>query len=92
MSDLHDRQMRLGEIGVAGQLKMSRATVAVPRGPVGEAAHEYLSRAGVGLVFTADTAATMSFPHAGCFKSEECLQFAQGAWLATTKIREILGL
>jgi hypothetical protein len=92
MSDRYIRQKKLQEIGNEGQLKLTHSTVVVPVAYENGPAKEYLLRSGIGLVVVGDQRETPEFPHSFHFQFETCRTFAHGAWFATRRIAEIVGL
>jgi len=92
MNDRYTRQERLKEIGAEGQARLGVAAVSIPECEASEYASVYLKRSGIGSVILERIDAALDFPHAGHFQFEICRSFAQGAWLATRRIVEILEL
>ncbi len=92
MNDLYVRQERLREIGAAGQARLCQATTCVPDDATTETAIAYLSRAGIGTIVTEKTDRYPKFPHENYFQFEPCRRFANGAWIATRRVVEILEL
>jgi len=86
------RQIRLSEVGEAGQARLSAATLEV-RGSEGSLTEFlYLHRAGIErLAIRADRAAP-AFAHGGLFRHDSTLRQAAGAWRAIAQIRSILAL
>ena len=86
------RQIRLTEVGVEGQAKLSRASLEV-RGTDGSLAElVYLHRAGVESVSLNPAQAAPPFLHAPLFKHSSTRRMGAGAWRALSQIRNILGL
>ena len=86
------RQIRLAEVGLDGQAKLSRASLEV-RGTDGSLAEfVYLHRAGVERLALLPTQAAPPFSHAALFKHSSTRRSGAGAWRALSQIRNILGL
>ena len=86
------RQIRLSEVGLDGQARLTRAGLDV-RGRDGSLAElSYLLRAGVErLTLTPDLPARV-FAHASLFRHTAPRRLGAGAWRALTQIRSVLGL
>ena len=86
------RQVRLREVGIRGQELLARAHVSLMPDQASSVAKEYLQRSGVGCVELNSAAIPVKFAHAQHFTNEVCMSFAQGAWVATRKIADLLGI
>lgn len=90
-STLYDRQMRLAEVGEAGQARIQASEFTVSNDDSAEIELAYLSRAGA-RVRRAERAEPAAFPHAGAFRFAEARRVAEGSWRALSKLRAALGL
>jgi hypothetical protein len=86
------RQIRLAEVGVEGQARLSRATLSVRGGDGSLAELVYLHRAGVERVSLDSHLPARPFTHASLFKHSGTRRLAAGAWRALAQIRTVLGL
>lgn len=98
MSDFEERfsrQVRLAEVGLAGQTRLAHSSLVVCQGPeaadrtAAEIEEAYLQRAGVGRTVIESTSAP-PFSHAEHFRHEQCRQVATGAWRALDQIKRVL--
>jgi hypothetical protein len=86
------RQIRLAEVGVAGQARLSRAALCV-RGRDGSLAEfVYLHRAGVERLVLQPNLPAVPFEHAALFRHASTRRMGAGAWRALGQIRGVLGL
>ena len=86
------RQIRLAEVGLEGQARLSRATLTV-RGRDGSLAEFlYLHRAGVERLSLRPNLPARPFSHAGLFKHAAPRRLGAGAWRALTQLRIVLGM
>ncbi|HWZ87605.1 MAG TPA: hypothetical protein VNW92_02110 [Polyangiaceae bacterium] len=86
------RQMRLAEVGVDGQARLTAASLEV-RGRDGSLAEfVYLQRAGVERVALRPDRPALPFAHAALFRHAEARRLAAGAWRALAQIRAVLAL
>jgi hypothetical protein len=86
------RQIRLAEVGLEGQARLSRATLTV-RGNDGSLAElVYLHRAGVERLSIEPNSPARPFAHASLFKHAGPRQLGAGAWRAIAQVRTVLGL
>ncbi|HEY1533929.1 MAG TPA: hypothetical protein VGF76_07915 [Polyangiaceae bacterium] len=86
------RQIRLTEVGVEGQARLSGATLEV-RGADGSLTEfVYLHRAGVERLSILPNLSPRPFLHSALFRHAGTRHMAAGAWRAITQIRGILAL
>jgi hypothetical protein len=86
------RQIRLSEVGLDGQARLSAATLEV-RGQDGSLAEFlYLHRAGIERLSLKPQLPAQPFPHAPLFQHANTRRLAAGAWRALSQIRGVLGL
>jgi len=86
------RQIRLAEVGAAGQARLASVTLCV-RGRDGSLAEfVYLHRAGIERLFTQPNLPAVPFEHAGLFRHSGTRRLGAGAWRALSQIRSVLGL
>ncbi len=86
------RQIRLAEVGLEGQARLSRATLQV-RGSDGSLAEFlYLHRAGVERLSMQPNLPARPFSHAGLFKHAAPRLLGAGAWRALIQLRIVLGM
>ena len=86
------RQIRLAEVGLAGQARLSAARLEV-RGTDGALSEFlYLHRAGVERLTMKPNLQAKAFAHAALFKHAEPRRLAAGAWRALDQMRGVLGL
>ncbi|HTA90253.1 MAG TPA: hypothetical protein VK745_11775 [Polyangiaceae bacterium] len=84
------RQIRLAEVGIAGQARLAAASLEV-RGRDGSLAElVYLHRAGVERVALRTDRVAVPFSHEALFRHDDARRLAAGAWRALTQIRGIL--
>src|SRR6476661_6889843 len=91
-SDRYVRQRLLAEVGEAGQRAIAEAAVRLPEGAAGNAAADFLRRAGIGEVRVDAAAPPPEFPHASHFRHAPSTELGHGAWLALDHLRSLLGL
>jgi hypothetical protein len=86
------RQIRLAEVGLEGQARLSRATLTV-RGSDGSLAEfVYLHRAGIERLTLQPNLPARPFSHASLFKHAGTRRLGAGAWRAIAQLRTVLGL
>ena len=86
------RQIRLAEVGISGQARLSAATLEV-RGADGSLTElVYLHRAGIERLTIRPNLPATPFAHAGLFQHAGTRRMAAGAWRAISQIRRILAL
>ena len=86
------RQIRLAEVGAAGQARLSRAALCV-RGRDGSLAEfVYLHRAGIERLCLQPNLPAIPFEHASLFRHAATRRLAAGSWRALGQIRSLLGL
>lgn len=86
------RQIRLAEVGVTGQARLSRASLCI-RGRDGSLAEfVYLHRAGVERLALRPDLPAVPFAHAGLFRHAGPRRLGAGAWRALGQIRSVLDL
>lgn len=90
VSDRYSRQTKLKEIGIAGQFKLSCATVTIPAAGEFEIAAEYLTRSGIQQVVANGEQVIPNFQHQSHFQFDTCRTFAFGAWFALREIVKTL--
>ncbi|MEI9950748.1 MAG: hypothetical protein WDO74_17660 [Pseudomonadota bacterium] len=84
------RQIRLAEVGIEGQARLSRATLCV-RGSDGSLAEfVYLHRAGIERLALKPNLPTVPFSHASLFRHASTRRLGAGAWRALEQIRSVL--
>ncbi len=94
MNDEHPltRQIRLAEVGVAGQARLSAASLEV-RGADGSWTElVYLCRAGVQRISLKSSLSPKPFAHNALFRHSTTRRQAAGAWRAIAQIRSVLSL
>ncbi len=94
MDALHPltRQIRLNEVGLEGQAKLSAASLEV-RGADGSLTEfVYLHRAGVERLSILPNLSPQPFLHSALFRHAGTRRMAAGAWRAITQVRSILAL
>jgi len=85
------RQIRLAEVGTAGQARLSQTALCV-RGRDGSLAEFlYLHRAGVERLSLQPNLPAVSFEHASLFRHAGTRRLGAGAWRALGQIRDVLG-
>jgi len=86
------RQIRLAEVGIEGQARLSRATLCV-RGSDGSLVEFlYLHRAGVERLSLKPNVPAVPFEHASLFRHASTRRLGAGAWRALDQIRSVLAL
>jgi len=86
------RQIRLAEVGIEGQARLSRATLCV-RGRDGSLAEfVYLHRAGIERLTLEPSLPAAPFEHASLFRHASTRRLGAGAWRALGQIRNVLAL
>lgn len=92
MTELYDRQLRLPEVGEAGQARIRDARIEV-RGNDGAILEaEYLCRAGVEVVSITPRKDPNPFRHEQAFRFAASRRVGAGAWRALDEVRELLGI
>ena len=84
------RQIRLSEVGQAGQAQLSAATVEVCGTDGSLTEFLYLHRAGIERLSIRPNQPAVAFRHGGLFRHESTRRQAAGAWRAVAQIRSIL--
>jgi hypothetical protein len=84
------RQIRLAEVGVEGQLRLSRATLCVGGTDGSLAEFVYLHRAGIERLSLQPNLPAVPFAHAGLFRHASTRRLGAGAWRALGQIRNVL--
>ena len=86
------RQIRLAEVGLEGQARLSRATLEV-RGSDGSLAElVYLHRAGIERLSLIPQKPAPPFRHAALFQHAGTRRLGAGAWRALAQLRSVLGM
>jgi hypothetical protein len=84
------RQIRLAEVGVIGQARLSRAALCV-RGQDGSLAEfAYLHRAGIERLCLQPNLPAVPFAHTSLFRHASTRRLAAGAWRALQQIHAVL--
>ena len=98
VQERYTRQMRLVEVGAAGQAQLMNTTLrcalesaATSLGGAARVEREYLQRAGVRCIDDQHTQGP-SFVHTSAFRHPACRDVAAGAWRALKQIHTVLGL
>ena len=86
------RQIRLAEVGIAGQARLSRASLCVCGRDGSLAEFVYLHRAGIERLSMQPNLPAVPFEHAGLFLHAGPRRLGAGAWRALDQIRRVLGL
>ncbi|MEI9940311.1 MAG: hypothetical protein WDO69_24095 [Pseudomonadota bacterium] len=86
------RQIRLAEVGVEGQARLSRATLCVAGGDGSLAEFVYLHRAGIERLSLQPNLPAIPFEHASLFRHASTRRLGAGAWRALGQIRNVLNL
>ena len=86
------RQIRLAEVGVEGQARLSAASLEVCGRDGSLAEFLYLHRAGVERLALRPDRAPLPFAHAALFRHAGSRRLAAGAWRALKQIRGILAI
>ena len=86
------RQIRLAEVGIEGQARLSRATLCVGGRDGSLAEFVYLHRAGIERLSLQPNAPAVPFEHAGLFRHASTRRLGAGAWRALGQIRCLLAL
>ena len=86
------RQIRLAEVGLEGQARLSRATLCVAGNEGSWAEFLYLHRAGIERLSLQPNLPAVSFEHASLFRHPSTRRLGAGAWRALGQIRNMLGL
>ncbi len=94
MSEAHPltRQIRLAEVGVEGQARLTAASLEVCGRDGSLAELVYLHRAGVNRVALRPDRKPAPFGHESLFRHESSRRLAAGAWRALRQIRGILAI
>ena len=84
------RQIRLAEVGIAGQARLSGAALCV-RGRDGSLAEfVYLERAGIERLSLEPNEPAVPFAHAALFRHASTRRLGAGAWRALKQIHSVL--
>ncbi|MEO8902695.1 MAG: hypothetical protein ABI488_11750 [Polyangiaceae bacterium] len=86
------RQIRLSEVGEAGQARLSAANLEVCGTDGSLTEFLYLHRAGIERLSIRLNQPTLAFPHGGLFRHESTRRQAAGAWRAIAQLLAILAL
>ena len=86
------RQIRLAEVGIEGQARLSRAALRVRGSEGGLVEFVYLHRAGIERLSLEPNLPAVPFEHASLFRHESARRLGAGAWRALRQIREVLAL
>ncbi len=84
------RQIRLAEVGIEGQARLSRAKLCVSGSDGSLAEFVYLHRAGIERLAIRPNLPAVPFQHAGLFRHESTRRLGGGAWRALGQIRSVL--
>jgi len=84
------RQIRLSEVGLEGQARLSRAALCVCGRDGSLAEFVYLHRAGVERLSLKPNLPAVPFEHAALFSHESTRRLGAGAWRALRQIRGVL--
>ena len=87
----YERQMRLAEVGEAGQQRIIASRLQVAPSTEGEVEVMYLERAGVTRVDERDAPA-QPFKHQMVFRHAAPKAFGAGAWRALRQLTGVLGV
>ena len=86
------RQIRLAEVGLDGQARLSAASLQVCGRDGALAEFLYLHRAGVERLELRPDRPELPFAHAALFQHAEARRLGAGAWRALAQIRDILAI
>jgi hypothetical protein len=86
------RQIRLAEVGVAGQARLSQASLCVSGSEGSLAEFLYLHRAGIERLSLQPNLPAVPFEHADLFRHAGPRRLGAGAWRALAQIRGVLGI
>jgi len=86
------RQIRLAEVGPAGQARLSQAALCVCGSDGSLAEFVYLHRAGVERLCLQPNLPALPFEHARLFRHASTRRLAAGAWRALGQMRSVLRL
>jgi len=86
------RQIRLAEVGLAGQARLDAATLEVPGRDGSLAEFLYLHRAGIARLALRPDKPAPPFAHAALFRYDGTRRLAAGAWRALRQIHNLLAL
>jgi len=84
------RQIRLAEVGVAGQARLSEATLCVHGRDGSLAEFLYLHRAGIERLSLSPNVPAIPFAHASLFRHASTRRLGAGAWRALKQIHGVL--
>ncbi|HET7545079.1 MAG TPA: hypothetical protein VFK05_34680 [Polyangiaceae bacterium] len=84
------RQIRLAEVGIEGQARLSAATLRVGGRDGSLAEFLYLKRAGVERLSLQPNVPELPFAHAPLFRHTSTRRLAAGAWRALKQIHSVL--
>ena len=86
------RQIRLAEVGSAGQARLSRTALCVCGRDGSLAEFVYLHRAGIERLSLQPNLPAIPFEHASLFRHAATRRLGAGSWRALAQIRSVLGL
>jgi hypothetical protein len=86
------RQIRLAEVGIEGQARLSRATLCVGGSDGSLAEFVYLHRAGITRLSLQPNLPAVPFEHTSLFRHASTRRLGAGAWRALGQIRRVLAL
>ena len=86
------RQIRLAEVGIEGQARLSRATLSVAGSDGSLAEFVYLHRAGIERLTLQPNLPAVPFVHASLFRHASTRRLGAGAWRALAQLRGVLAL
>lgn len=86
------RQIRLAEVGIEGQARLSRATLTVAGNDGSLAEFVYLHRAGIERLTLEPSSVAVPFAHASLFRHASTRRLGAGAWRALAQLRSVLAL
>jgi len=84
------RQIRLAEVGIEGQARLSRAALCVAGSDGSLAEFVYLHRAGIERLSLTPNLPAVPFEHAALFRHAGTRRLGAGAWRALGQIRSVL--
>jgi hypothetical protein len=90
--ELYDRQLRLPEVGAAGQARIAEARVEVHGNDGAILEAEYLHRAGVLCLEIRPRLEPVPFRHESAFRFAAPRRVGAGAWRALHRIKKLVGV